>query len=443
MSDETIEYLAAVLGDRTAVEWFTDAPVGSGAVAAPVDVFVTTTEGAVTWGWSVAPLPLEAGGRSFRRFRSADDRVMIVDADEPELVFVDHTLELHSTANGGAAIAIDRGTVPDATTAFDLARASGSEHPYGIHPAFAIEAVDATLELWAASLLERPVDFSWRPITDAERAEIDELMDAGADDEPPSPQVDRDPEIADLVGDFTSIAWFQSDLTWPDSENVEAFRDHVDARFRSPNEGIMYLASIGPLTPGEDLWFTMLDDGGLMSIDITDPTRIGLSPDRMVLALSRQSDGYEPAGVAVPWGEAPSPDEWSELRRYASEHPTAILIHAPGWSEHRVAAALETWADVCGGAGVEFAYDYEDAIPQAAIEANEARADVDVTENAFVRTASRERCMHRSEGRSPNEEPFPCGRPATHYHQASEGTGVMTVCADHVPSGVSVSPLLK
>ena len=69
MSDEqneTLEYLRSVIGGRTEVEWFTDSITGSDLVTSPMDVFVRTTDGAVTWGWSIQPIPVDPGLRRFR-----------------------------------------------------------------------------------------------------------------------------------------------------------------------------------------------------------------------------------------------------------------------------------------------------------------------------------------------------------------------------------------
>jgi hypothetical protein len=446
MSDEqTLEYLRSVIGGRSEVEWFTDSITGSDLVASPMDVFVRTTEGAVTWGWSIQPIPVDPGLRRFRRFRSEEGLVILSDADEPEILSIPHNVELHSIGHGRQAdfaIGMPSGTLPSASVAFDLEKAArSSSGRYSIDPAFPHATISAALALWAASLLEEDVTFSWSSLSDAAADEIDELTSG---EEPDEGFEGFDAEIADILSDFDSIAWFQADLTWPDRDNVEAFRDHIDIRFRSPSEGLVYLASIGPLGSGDDPWVTMTDGGGLMSLDRSDPTVIGLAPDRLVIALSRAADGYEPAGVATPWGTPPATEEWAELRNFAGGHPDAVMIYAPGWSEGRVADALTTWARYWGDADVEFGYDYEDPIPQATIEANEALAEAVPASNEFVRTATQNRCVHTDAGTALNEVPFPCGRPATHYYTPGGSTeGVVLVCDDHVPRDVSASPLLK
>lgn len=443
--NETLEYLRSVIGGRTEVEWFTDSVTGSDLVASPMDVFVRTTDGAVTWGWSVQPIPVDPGLRSFRRFRSAESLVILTDAAEPEILFIPHTVELHSISHGRQAdfsAGLPSSTVPSASVAFDLEKAArSSEGRYSIDPAFPHETISAALELWTASMLEEDVTFSWSPLSQDEEREIDELT--GGED------VDEgfegfDAEIADILSDFESIAWFQADLTWPDADNTEAFRDHVDVRFRSPSEGLVYLASIGPLGSGDDPWVTTTDGGGLMSLDRSDPTVIGLAPDRLVIALSRPADGYEPAGIATPWGVPPATEEWAELRTFATQYPNAVMVSAPGWSEGRVADALTTWARYWSDLDVEFAYDYDDPIPQATIEANEALAEAEAVSNEFVRTATQNRCVHTDSGTAPNEVPFPCGRTAAFYYTPGDSSeGVVLVCEEHVPRDVSASPLLK
>lgn len=448
MSDEqneTLEYLRSVIDGRTDVEWFTDSITGSDLVTSPMDVFVRTTDGAVTWGWSIQPIPVDPGLRRFRRFRSEEGLVILSDADEPEILFIPHTVELHSISQGGQAgfsVGLQSSTVPAASIAFDLEKAARSlEGQYSIDPAFPHETISAALRLWAASLLEEDVAFTWVPLSDAAEEEIGELTGGETSDDGFE---GFDAEIADILSGFESIAWFQADLTWPDSDNVEAFRDQIDVRFRSPSEGLVYLASIGPLGSGTDPWITSTKGGGLMSLDRSDPTVVGLAPDRLVVALSRPADGYEPAGIATPWGTPPATEEWAELRNFAGQYPDTVMIYAPGWSEHRVADALITWARHWSDADVEFGYDYEDPIPQATIEANETLADAAPASNEFVRTATQNRCVHTDSGTSPNEVPFPCGRAATHYYTPGGTTeGVVLVCDDHVPRDVSASPLLK
>ena len=266
--DETLEYLRSVIGGRTELEWFTDSITGSDLVASPMDVFVRTTDGAVTWGWSVQPIPVDPGLRSFRRFRSADGLVILTDADEPETVFIPHTVELHSISLGRQAdfsAGLPSSTVPSASVAFDLEKAArSSEGRYSIDPAFPHETISAALELWTASLLAEDVTFSWSPLSEDAESEIDALTGGG---EPDEGFDGFDAEIADILSEFESVAWFQADLTWPDAGNVEAFRDRIDVRFRSPAEGLLYLATIGPLGSGDDPWITTTDAGGLMSLD--------------------------------------------------------------------------------------------------------------------------------------------------------------------------------
>jgi hypothetical protein len=448
MSDEqneTLEYLRSVIGGRTDVEWFTDSITGSDLVASPMDVFVRTTDGAVTWGWSVQPIPVDPGLRSFRRFRSADELVILTDAQDPEILFIPHSIELHSVSNGRQAAysaGLASGTVPSGSVAFDLEKAArSSAGRYSIDPAFPHETISAALRLWTASLLEEDVSFSWTPLSEDAENEIGELTGG---DEPDEGFEGFDAEIADILSEFESIAWFQADLTWPDADNVEAFRDRIDVRFRSPSEGLLYLATIGPLASGDDPWITTTDGGGLMSLDRSDPTVIGLAPDRLVIALSRPSDGYEPAGIAAQWGVPPATEEWAELRTFAAQYPNAVMVTAPALSEDRVADALTTWARYWGDVDVEFGYAYDDPIPQATIEANEALAEAETVSNQFVRTATQNLCVHTDAGTAPNEVPFPCGRPAAFYYTPGDSSeGVVLVCEEHVPRAVNASPLLK
>ena len=122
------------------MEWFTDSITGSDLVTSPMDVFVRTTDGAVTWGWSIQPIPVDPGLRRFRRFRSDESLVILTDADEPEILFIPHTVELHSISHGrqaGFSVGLQSSTVPAASTAFDLEKAALSlDGQYSIDPAF-------------------------------------------------------------------------------------------------------------------------------------------------------------------------------------------------------------------------------------------------------------------------------------------------------------------
>lgn len=444
--EETLDYLRSVIGDRSEVSWFTDSITGSDQVTGPMDVFLRTTAGEVTWGWSVAPIPADTAERSFRRFRSEDD-VMLVDAQEPEMIFLPHSTDLHTLSHGGRAaysLALDAGDLPDSSQSFDMEKqARSGAGRYSIDPAWHTAHVSRILALWVESLIGADVHFEWAEATDEDLTAIDELA-GGADIDPAGEWTALDEEIAEIVAGFESIAWIQADLTWPDADNTEAFRDHIDAQFRSPTEGLVYLAAIDPVGAGTDPILTELGDGSTINFDGADPTLIGLMPDRMVLALNRQADGFEPAGLAVPWGSPPTSEEWAELRRFKADHPDTILIHTIGWSETRVSDALTAWAEWWGGADVEFAYDYEDPMPQAAISRNEVLAETPVAPETFVRTSTVNRCMYVPTDTAPNEDPFPCGRPATHYYTPSSSPeGVVLVCSDHVPRGGIASPLLK
>ena len=447
MTDEqdTLEYLASVIAGRPRLEWFTDSVSSSEHVTGPLDVFVRTVDDAVTWGWSVQPLPVDAGGRRFRRFVDEKEFVILPDADALDTIFVPHDIELHSISDGRTAsyaAPVGAGGIPSAAVAFDLEKAArDSSGRYSVDPAWPHETVSHALGLWVNSLLGLDTEFSWRPLSDADNAEIETLT---AGDEPDTDFVGFDDEIADLLSSFSEIAWLQGDLTWPDADNVEAFRDHVDVRFRSPSDGLVYLASIGALGTGDDPWIGMTDAGGLVSLDRSEPTTIGLAPDRTVFALNRPSDGYEPAGFAAPFGVPPTTDEWAELRTFALETPDAHLIHAHGWSEALIADALALWSLRWADADVTYAYDYEDPIAQDAIQRNEGLADAPQSSNEFVRTATANRCAFTQPPSLPNERPFPCGQPATHYFTpGGTADGVVLVCELHVPDNVSVSPLLK
>jgi hypothetical protein len=442
---DTLDYLASVIADREQMEWFTDSISGADHVTGPMDVFVRTVEGAVTWGWSIQPIPVETAGRRFRRFVDEDDFVIIPDAEALDTVFVPHQTELHSISDGrhasfAAPVAV--GAIPSASIAFDLEKAArlGSGR-YSVDAAWPHDMISRALGLWVSSLLGADTAFTWRPLSDDDNAEIEQLT---APEQPGDDFAGFDAEIAELLSSFATIAWMQGDLTWPDAENVEAFRDHVDVRFRSPTDGLVYLASIGSLGSGDDPWIGVTTGGGLLSLDRSEPTTIGLAPDRTVFALSRQSDGYEPAGFASAYGVPPTADEWAELRTFASETPDAHLIHAHGWSEGVVADALSLWSRRWADADVSFEYDYEDSIAQAAIQRNEDLAEAPQSSNEFVRTDTSNRCGFTQPASVPNERPFPCGRPATHYFTPGETSdGVVLICELHVPDGISVSPLLK
>lgn len=435
MSD--LDYIREVIGDRTRIEWFTDARHGSGNLAGPANLWLLTSEGTVTWGWNIAPIPVDPGERRFRRFRHADGWAILTDSDEPEQIHADTPVTLHTVGN--VAVAVPAGTAPGAGDAYTMTKASTESADYSMDPAWPIERVSAALSLWIAAQLGLEVEADHREATDEELAAMAELVGVGGE-----PDIDGDPlgfddEIADLVGSLDEVFWFQADLTWPDPAEAEAFRDRIDVRMRHAEGGDSWLASIEPLDdrPGS---VRRLVDGGLALLDPDDPTSIRLEWDRRIVAVSRQTTGFEPAGNAAPLSEAPTTEQWEELRRVLSEHDDCVLIEAPAWSEGRVAAALSEWAMAWAGAETEFIYDFEDPAVQGAIEANDLLADTEPPPIS-IRTGTVQRCGHADEPISPLEEPIACGARATAYY--SEGDGMVMVCDDHVPEGVRTTTLLR
>lgn len=441
-------YLASVLDDRKVVEWFTDAPAAGDAVAGPLDVYLRTTEGDVTWGWAIEPFPLDTGGRAFRRLRRPEaDWILLVDAEEPELVSLDSSVDVHVVRTDDrttAAVALPSGAVPDLGDAIDLARATREPGAtYLLTQGWRPAAVSDALSLWTAAFLDREIEFTAVSPSpddlDAVAALIGDAPDDGPEvtDEP----VGYDDEIDDIIGGWEAVAWIQGDLTWPDVDDHEAFRDRIDVRFRDEDGTPTWLVAVEPPDPADEalVWWE-LDDGGVVGLDPADAGRVALPHDRLVLALSVPDTGFEPAGVSVPLGTAPSSEQWDELRRVSGEHETAVLIHAPAWSEQRVSAALTAWALAWTGQEIEFAYDFDDEIPQATIEANNALADAPPPQRT-IRTDRPSFCMYVAPPVSPLEDPLPCGRPGTHYF--AEGDQVVVVCEEHIPPDRTVSALLR
>lgn len=435
MSD--VDYIREVIGDRDAIEWFTDAREGEDTIAGPADVWLVTEDGSVTWGWTIAPIPVEVAGRRFRRFRHPDGWAVLVDADEPEQVHADTPLTLHTA--GDVAVTVPTGSPPGAGDAYTLAKASSQTAGYDIRPGWTTDRVSEVLALWIEAYLGETVDVRHRAATQGEAAEMARL--AGEVEEP---QLDEGPmgfddELADLVGGVDDVFWFQGDLTWPDLDEAEAFRDRVDVRMRHAEGGDSWLASIEPIDDRGGS-ARRLPDGGLVVLDPDDPTSIRLEWDRRIIAISRQTTGFEPAGNAAPLDRAPSTEQWEELRRVLSEHDDCMLIEAPAWSEGRVAAALSEWASAWTGADVRFVYDFDDPVVQAAIAANDALAEAEPPPPS-IRTGTVQRCAHTDEPISPLEEPIPCGARATAYY--SEGDAMVMVCNEHTPAGVKTTTLLR
>jgi hypothetical protein len=435
-------YLRDVIGGRHEVDWFSPAPQNDPFLAGPAEVYLTTEAGTVTWGWSVEPVPVDAAGRNFRRFRHSDGWTMLTDADDPETVFLVSTVELHTVTDSNDetvhALGVEAGEVPSSGDAYALQK--GAENGrYRIDHAWLKSAVSAALTLWCQIFLERDTTLVERSPTAAERTAIAELTGEVDEVVPDTTPLGHDEEVASIIEGYDDIFWFQADLTWPDRDDYEAFRDRVDVRLRDPEGTDTWLLSVEPLdaTPGSH---RLAEDGAEMVLDPDDPSVIRLEWDRIVLAVSVQETGFEPAGVAVPLGVAPGTDQWEELRRVRAAHTQSVVIHAPAWSEGRVSAALTEWASAWTGSSRRFLYDFDDPVGQSAIEAN------NMLENAppvvrSVRTATREVCRHTDAVISPYEDPLPCGLPATAYYR--DGDDLIVVCDAHAPAGVKLTTLLR
>lgn len=440
MTDFDPAYIVAVVGGRTSVDWFTPTATSAGAIAGPADVYLTTVDGTVTWGWAVAPIPIDGGGRRFRRFDHPDGWVMLTDADDPEQIFLPASLDVHTVTGGptDVALAVPAGTVPGPGDAYTLHKAAAHGAAYRLDQGWEPEAVSAALRLWLAVFAEHEVPFEWRSATDEETQAIERLLG-----EPEPVLVDdgplgRDDELAEVLAGVDDVFWMQGELTWPDRADREAFRDRIDVRVRDRDGTDTWLVSVEPLPRSGSR--RILPSGGVILLDPEDPTVLGLEWDRLVLAVSRHGTGHEPAGVAVPSGEAPGPDQWDELRRVLGGETAAVLTHAPAWSEERVAEALTTWAAAWAGTAPAFVYDFDDPVAQAGIEANDALGDAE-PESPSVRTATRQVCGHSDDPSSPYEVPLACGRPATAYYR--DGEAVRLVCDEHVPDGVRLTTLLR
>lgn len=444
---ESQHYLAEVIGGRDRIEWFTDAPTADDAVAGPVDVYMRTEAGDVTWGWTVEPVPLDPGDRTFRRLRHPDGWAFLVDEADPELIAVDAPFDVHTVTGGptDVGVVLPRGSVPGVGPALDLARASREtpEARYSLDPGWPPSLVSDALAVWVAAVLGRDVTVEHVPADEEAVGSIRRLTaETGSDPESSEEPPGFDEEILELLEPWESLVWFQSDLSWPDPDGRAAFRDRVDVRARDEDGVVNWLAVIEPPTEADEelVWWTAAD-GSPVGFDPFDPSRIVLPFDRLVLAVSRQSDGYEPLGVAVPIASAPSTEQWSALRAAIAEHEDATLTHAPAWSEESVSDALSLWAEAWAGLELEFEYDFEDPAVATVRQANEALAETPPLAPS-IRTATDSRCAFRAEPSGPFDDPLPCGRRATHYFTDDDGE-IVAVCERHVPPGVKATALLR
>lgn len=432
-------HIDAIAG-RDQVAWSSDSAIVEGHLVGPADVYLRADDGHMTWGWKLSPIPVDPGDRRFRRFRHPDGWVLLTDSDDPESIFLAPRMDAHVVGDGPApvlAVLTDPGSVPGSGDAYSLAKAADAAHPYRIAPAWPVELVSAALGMWAHALLDRPsttfaFDGSPDPAALGRRSSSSDEFDEDAR------PLGHDEELAGILGDYDDVFWFQGDLTWPDRDDAEAFRDRIDVRLRE--EGFdTWLLAIEPIDdrPGSR---RALSDGGVMLLDPDDPSSIRLEHDRLVLAVSVQETGFEPAGVAVRLGEAPGTDQWDELRRVQTEHEEAIVITAPAWSEHRVSLALTEWAAAWTGLEPRFIYDFDDPVAQAAIDANN-RLENAAPATRSIRTATRQVCAHTAPAAVDFEDPLPCGRPATAYYLVEDRP--VLVCDEHQPPGVKTTTLLR
>jgi hypothetical protein len=435
-------YIADVIAGRTQVEWFTPSLQTDEFVTGPADIYVKTADGTVTWGWSVEPIPVDPAGRRFRRFRHPDGWAMLTDSDDPETVFLPTATELHTVTDQSGAIlhslATEAGSAPGSGDAYSLQKAADAGGSYKLSVGWQFESVSQALAMWCEVFLSSSVAFTGRVPTPEELSAIDSLSEQpealASDDLQP---LGYDDELVALLEGYDDVFWFQADLSWPDRDDNEAFRDRVDVRIRDA-EGIdTWLLSVEPLdtTAGRTL-----EDGGLLGLDADDPSVVKLEWDQMVLAVSVQQTGFEPAGVAVPLGVGPGTEQWEELRRVRSEHPDSVIIHAPAWSETRISLALTEWASAWAGVAPRFVYDFDDPVSQAAIEANNLLESAALPARS-IRTSTRQVCMHTDDVISPYEDPLPCGLPATAYYRADDE--MVLVCDTHSPAGVKLTTLLR
>lgn len=432
-----IDALRDAIADRDEVEWFSPAHQSDGHIAGPAEVHVLDSDGTPIPGWRVEPIPVEPGGRRYRRFRAPDGWVMLTEAATPTTLFLVPTVDLHTVASVDGIVvtsaAVDAGSAPSSGDAYTLEKANVAGTAYRLSPAWSLDAVSAALSLWCASFLDREVAFVAMPPAE----ESPEFASPDPVDEPAG-ATEVDPEIAEIISGYDDVFWFQADLSWPDKDDAEAFRDRIDVRMR--DEGYdTWLASVEPIDDRPGIART-LEDGGRVLLDPEDAGSIRLEYDRLVLAVNVQDTGFEPAGVSVPLGTAPTVEQWEELRRVRGEHQGSVVISTPGWSEHRVGAALTVWADTWAGARPRFVYDFDDPVSQAAIEANN-RLEHTPTQTRSVRTAVRQICGHTEAGTARFEIPLPCNQPATAYYM--DGDAVVLVCDTHAPDDVRLTTLLR
>ncbi|HSJ26894.1 MAG TPA: hypothetical protein VLB67_01700 [Acidimicrobiia bacterium] len=429
--------LIDVIGGRDRIHWFSPG-WHDGSLAGPTDLYLTTTDGEVTWGWRIEPVPVDTGERRFRRFRHPDGWIVLTDAADPRSIFIPSTIDLH-TVEGASLLystPVESGAAPGPGEAYELEKAAAGG-TYRLYHGWPADRVSEGLALWCEVFLGAEVSFESRAPTGDEETAIDRIDDTEEVVDDPIP-LGPDEEVAEILAGYDDVFWFQADLTWPDRDDAEAFRDRIDVRLR--DEGVdTWLLAIEPLdgSPGSA---RVLSDGGVMVLDPADPTVMRLGFDRTVLAVSVQETGFEPAGVAVVIGSAPGTDQWDELRRVRTEHEGSVVIHAPAWSETRVSLALGEWCRAWTGLDPRFVYDFDDPIPQAAIDANNALEDAAPAARS-IRTSTRQTCGHTDDPQSPHEVPIPCGLPATAYY-LDDGEPVL-VCDEHSPSGVKLTTLLR
>ncbi len=449
VESESVGYVAEVIGSDPDLTWFTDAPAsiddisGVAAFSDALDVYTGIAPESVTWLWSVAPITIDqllGATEGLRALRHPAGWTLLIDGDDPAFLWVEPDADIYRS--GQRTVVTDSGTVPRSGVIGRL-----GESPFDVRAGVTSSRISAALALWVRALLDAELEVNHAPVDRVLREAIGRLASAiSEDDESTQPTVVGDEELdglledaREIIGERQSAWWVQTELTWPDQDGEPCFPGSIQVHVRESDGALSWLAELVPSDPqsGESEVVRLECDGWDIEVALDDPYVIRVPYDRLVFSVGRASDSFEAAGFGVALGSPPAVAVWDSLRAATAELEGGVAQRTPGWSEERVSESLAAWFLAGTGRQVEFWYDPDDPVSRQGEIANRDRADAVVRPSTSVDR----RCMYVRPDALPFEIGARCASPQQFHFRS--GDDVVFVCDQHVPDGVSVTPVMQ